>query len=117
MTLTATTRAFDGQHNVIERDVRLICERTGVPYLSPHKLRHGHVVHALKQARNLSELKGISQNIMHSSVVITDQVYGQFTHSDVKNIIANLGASQPEVGDQLSQLLALLNAAKAKGLL
>ncbi len=96
MKLKATTKAYAGRNDVIERDVRLICERAGVPYQSPHKLRHGHVVHALKQARNMAELKAISQNIMHASVVITDQVYGKLINNNVRDVISNLGTqAQP----------------------
>lgn len=91
MSLKATTKAYQGRNNVIECDVRLICKRAGVPYQSPHKLRHGHVVHALKQARNMAELKAISQNIMHASVVITDQVYGKLVNDNVRSVISNLG--------------------------
>ncbi len=68
MAITETTAAFGGRHNVIQEDVRLICDRAGVDYLSPHKLRHGHVMYALKKAQNMAELKAISQNIMHASV-------------------------------------------------
>ena len=80
--------------------MRLICERAGVPYQSPHKLRHGHVVHALKQARNMAELKAISQNIMHASVIITDQVYGKLINDNVRDVISNLGtqAQPPQSG-------------------
>jgi integrase len=91
MTLTATTRAFDGRHNAVERDVRLICKLVGMPYLSPHKLRHGHAVYALKKAKNMAQFKAISQNLMHSSAVITDQVYGKLVNDDVKDIIGGLG--------------------------
>lgn len=91
MTLTATTRAFEGRHNAVERDVRLICKLAGLPYLSPHKLRHGHAVYALKKAKNMVQFKAISQNLMHSSAVITDQVYGRLVNDDVKDIIDGLG--------------------------
>jgi integrase len=112
MTLTSTTKAFDGRHNVIERDVRLICKLAGVPYQSPHKLRHGHVVYALKLARNMAELKAISQNVMHASVTITDQVYGRLLDSDVQTIISNLGQSHASssMEDKLDKLLSLLQA-------
>jgi integrase len=90
MTLTTTTRAFVGRHNLIARDIRLICAKAGVPYLSPHKLRHGHTVYALKRAHNMAQLKAISQNIMHESVVTTDQIYGRLINDDVQEIIAGL---------------------------
>jgi len=90
MTLTATTRAFEGRNNIIAKDVRLICEKAGVPYLSPHKLRHGHTVHGLKRAHDMAQLKAISQNIMHESVVTTDQIYGKLITDDVRDIISSL---------------------------
>ena len=107
--LTPTLTAYAGRYDVIQRDVRIICKLAGVDYLSPHKLRHGHVVHALKQARNMAELKAISQNIMHSSAVITDKVYGRLMNNDVANIIASLGQgpSNDLVG-KLEDLLQLL---------
>ena len=92
MAFLPADRAMLGRRNAIEHDVRLVCGLTGVPYLSPHKLRHGHVVYALKQARNMAELKAISQNVMHASVTITDQIYGGLTNDDVRQIIAGLGA-------------------------
>jgi len=109
MSLTATTRAFEGRNNVVERDVRLVCDLAGIPYQSPHKLRHGHVVHALKLARNMAELKAISQNVMHSSVTITDQVYGKLIANDVQDIIGNLGKDKTiKLSEQICELLILL---------
>ena len=108
--LTSTIKAYEGRVDVIERDVRIICALAGVEYQSPHKLRHGHVVHALKQARNMAELKAISQNIMHSSVVITDQVYGKLITNDVKDIIGDLGTGTRDstLSDKINELIALL---------
>ncbi len=60
------------------------------PYHSPHKLRHGHTVHALKQAKDIADLKAISQNLMHSSITITDGVYGVLGKEDVATRIAGL---------------------------
>lgn len=90
MTLTATTRAFAGRHNTIQKDIRLICELANVPYLSPHKLRHGHTVYALKRTANVAQLKAVSQNIMHKSLVTTDQIYGRLINDDVHDIISSL---------------------------
>lgn len=90
MTPTPTTRAFEGRHNIIQKDIHLICSLAGIPYLSPHKLRHGHTVYALKRASNVAQLKAISQNIMHSSLVTTDQIYGRLINDDVQEIISSL---------------------------
>jgi site-specific recombinase XerD len=90
MRLTQTVTCFDGRNSVIEHDLRLICARANVHYLSPHKLRHGHVVFALKHSNNLADLKAISQNVMHASVVITDQIYGRLMNDDVQKTITSL---------------------------
>lgn len=109
MTATATERAYVGRPQVVEDDVRLVCELAGVPYLSPHKLRHGHVVYALKQARNMLDLKAISQNVMHKSVTITDGIYGQLVSDDVRNTIARLGTNQTGgLESKIDQLLKML---------
>ena len=104
MQFKPTTQAYIGRNGTIERDVRLICERAGVDYLSPHKLRHGHVVYALRQARDMEDLKAISQNVMHSSVTITDGRYGNLLRSDVRNVITTLGTKQNEQADLLRLL-------------
>lgn len=112
MSVTATTNAYNGRKDAIEEDTRLICARANVPYLSPHKLRHGHVVYALKLAHNMAELKAISQNVMHSSVTITDQVYGKLIADDVKSIIGKLGTGAVPVHDieeKIAELIRLLN--------
>lgn len=90
MTLTPTLRAFVGRHNIVAKDIRLICKKANVDYLSSHKLRHGHAVYALKRASNMAQLKAISQNIMHESVVTTDQIYGRLIDDDVQQIISGL---------------------------
>jgi site-specific recombinase XerD len=90
MQFTPTSQAFTGRNNVIQRDIKLICKKADVPYLSPHKLRHGHTVYALKRAQNVAQLKAISQNIMHKSLVTTDQIYGKLLNDDVQEIIASL---------------------------
>jgi site-specific recombinase XerD len=113
MNITGTCKAFTGRHNAIERDVRLICEWAEVPYLSPHKLRHGHVVHALKNARDLADLKAISQNVMHASVTITDQVYGGLLDNDVRDIIGRLGDS-PAATDKIDEILSMLKQIQNK---
>jgi integrase len=90
MTLTPTSHAFTGRYNIFKEDLHIICQLAGIPYLSPHKLRHGHTVYALKKAQNVAQLKAISQNIMHSSLVTTDQIYGRLIYDDVQDIISSL---------------------------
>jgi integrase len=93
-------------------DLTLLCERAGIPYLSPHKFRHGHVVYARQFARTLEEMKAISQNVMHANMIVTDGIYGELVNNTVKNTIARLG--QVPAGDgleaKLDELLRLLQS-------
>jgi hypothetical protein len=63
-------------------------------YHFPHKFRHGHAVNAIKSARDVSDLKAISQNLMHANLSITDGVYGVLSDADVRNRIQGLGSSE-----------------------
>jgi integrase len=112
MVIVPTWVAHIGRGDLVARDLALLCTLAGVDYLSPHKLRHGHVVYALKQARTMAEMKAISQNVMHASVVITDQVYGRLMDEETRRIIASLGAKKNSAGapaEKLDEILALLH--------
>jgi hypothetical protein len=72
-----------------------LCERVGVKYHSPHKLRHGHAAYAIKQAKTVAESKAISQNLMHSNLSTTDGTYGVLSQQDVGDTISGLGVRAP----------------------
>lgn len=112
MQLTPTLIAFEKRHTIIPDDIRLICSKANVPYQSPHKLRHGHVVYARSLAHTMEEYKAVSQNVMHSSLVITDQVYGDLTNNQVQSVIAGLGSQTSNTNDLVAQLTALLERLK-----
>ena len=67
--------------------LKKLCLIADVPYYSAHKLRHGHAVYGIKHARNLADLKALSQNLMHSNVGITDGLYGKLPDDDLENIM------------------------------
>ena len=115
LVLKESSRAIEGRASVIGEDLRPLCEKAGVEYRTPHKFRHGHAVYALKQARTIADLKAISQNMMHESVVVTDAIYGKFTSGDIKQTLANLG-TRSEIGE-MEKLLELLKQAKSQGLI
>jgi integrase len=70
--------------------LKRLCALAGVAYRSPHKLRHGHAVYALSLARNVADLKAISQNLMHSDLRTTDQIYAILGNDDVMTRIGGL---------------------------
>ncbi|UCC51052.1 MAG: site-specific integrase, partial [Anaerolineaceae bacterium] len=41
----------------VRKDLKRWLESVGLPYRSPHQFRHGHAVHALKQAQDVADLK------------------------------------------------------------
>lgn len=88
--ITATTTVAAGRIKTIQDDIRLICALAGIPYRSPHKLRHGHAVYALKRAQDMKTWKAVSQNMMHSSTTTTDKIYGGLLDDDLRNVITNL---------------------------
>jgi hypothetical protein len=59
----------------------------------------------------MEQLKAISQNVMHSSVGITDGIYGRLVADDVHETIANLteeNDSKQENNKLLGELLRIL---------
>jgi len=88
--LTPCLRSYEGRNNTVQKDIKLLCETLGVTYLSPHKLRHGHVVYAVERVKNMHQLKAVSLNVMHSSVVITDGIYNRLVGDHVRDVISEL---------------------------
>jgi integrase len=76
---------------VLADGLRDLCEMAGVPYLSPHKLRHGHAVYMMKRVKDMRQLKSLSQNLMHTSVAITDGTYGRLVSDDIAEMYSELG--------------------------
>jgi len=100
-------RQMRGKRNQLVENMKTICELAGVEYKSPHKLRHGHAIYGVKHARTIAELKAVSQNLMHSSIQITDGIYGNLSGDDTRRIIGGLATEKPE-GGHPADLAALL---------
>ncbi|HEY4689650.1 MAG TPA: site-specific integrase [Anaerolineae bacterium] len=77
--------------NGLGKNIRALFEKAGLPPMSPHKFRHGHAVYGLKAAREISDLKAVSMNLMHSSIGITDSIYAVLSENDMQERIARLG--------------------------
>ena len=90
---------------MVAKGLQKLCERAGVTYHSPHKLRHGHTVYALKRAHDIADLKAISQNLMHSSLTITDSVYGVLSSDDISERLTGLSANNKSRDNDLRQEL------------
>lgn len=75
---------------LLAKGLQRLCERAGVPYLSPHKLRHGHAVYMMRRISDMKALKSLSQNMMHKSVTTTDEIYAPMVRDDVEELYGSV---------------------------
>lgn len=71
---------------VLNNGLRKLSARAGVPYLSAHKLRHGHAVYMMRRVKDMHGLKSLSQNLMHKSVSTTDGIYARLVRDDIADL-------------------------------
>jgi len=65
-------------------------------------------VYALKLAKNIAELKAVSQNLMHSNISTTDGIYGILSETDIREQISSLGKiANSSKEDRLEELANL----------
>jgi hypothetical protein len=79
--------------SILRQEVDHLFDLAGLPYMSPHKFRHGHATYGLKQAKDIGDLKAVSQNLMHANIGITDGIYAILSTEDMQDRIASLGKS------------------------
>jgi hypothetical protein len=66
----------------LNKDLHEWLARVELPYHSPPKFRHGHATYALKRCKDAADLKAVSQNLMHSSLTVTDSICGVLSSED-----------------------------------
>jgi integrase len=71
--------------SILRQEVAHLFDQAGIPYMSPHKFRHGHATYGLKQAKDIDDLKAVSQNLMHANIGITDGIYAILSTEDVQD--------------------------------
>ena len=79
------------RETMFRRSLLRLCEQAGIPYKSPHKIRHGFGVYGVKHAKDIKEMKAISQNMMHANMGITDGLYGKLAEDDLDDIMGTFG--------------------------
>lgn len=95
------------RHVKVRRDLRTWLTRVGLPYHSPHKFRHGHATYSLERANSIADLKAVSQNLMHSNLKTTDELYAILGDDQVRERILRLGRSSGSNGDVAAMLRTL----------
>lgn len=82
------TYAMTGRRSGMYDGIKELCRLAGVEFKSPHKIRHGHGVYGVRKARDMAQLKALSQNMMHANVGITDGIYGNLPEDEVASILS-----------------------------
>jgi integrase len=90
----------------LNKDLHEWLARVELPYHSPHKFRHGHATYALKRCKDVADLKAVSQNLMHSSLTVTDSIYSVLSTEDVGERIAGLSGEEDAHVDIDERLVA-----------
>lgn len=100
----------------VRKIFRSAFERVGLPYVNPHSIRNTltHLAYQLKL--DGEQLKALSQNIGHDSVLTTLNSYGSLTTERQAEVIRSLGRKQPDTApdDAMVDKIAEKVAAKLK---
>ncbi|MBN1955451.1 MAG: hypothetical protein JW900_10425 [Anaerolineae bacterium] len=94
MSLITRLQPGKGRETAVARDIRKLCKRADIPYRSPHQLRHTHIAYAITCAKDMADMKAISQNVMHESLMTTESTYGGLPTDAVAARIAALTPPQ-----------------------
>lgn len=100
-------RPGHSRNSGLGRNLRRFSQATGLPYKSPHAYRHGHILYALKHAKNIADYQAISQNVLHADMFTTSRHYGKFTSDERQNYLDNMlktSSEQPVDSDLLRQV-------------
>jgi integrase len=90
LSLDGTAKATRYRRLKITRALKKLCVKVDVKYRNPHKLRHGFAMYAFGLAKDIGDLKAISQNLMHADLKTTDGIYGVLGSDDVQARIGGL---------------------------
>jgi integrase len=84
------------RHQALDKRLRLLFDKAGLPYKSAHKFRHGHAVYGLQHAQTMADYKAVSMNLMHEDIKITDEIYAPIMSNEVQLRISRLADSKPD---------------------
>lgn len=80
----------------------------GLPYFPPHTFRHLAINLAFKACKDGEQIKAISQNFGHEHVATTISVYGNYTPSQLTEIIQGMNFSGREITTSPEELKEIL---------
>ena len=89
------------RNQLLNKRLKILFKFANLPYKSAHKFRRGHLIYGLNFIKDISQYKALSQNLMHSTITITDQYYAKFTDRDLKGKILDIFQDIPENNPKL----------------
>jgi integrase len=97
-----------GQHRTsrLRKDLNRWLDSVGLPYFPPHAFRRGHASYGLANSRTVADYKAVSENLMHSSLAVTDEIYAEMADKNVRRRIGALGIRGLNGQDQYKTLEA-----------
>ncbi len=102
-------------------ELHIICKMAEIPYKSPHAFRHGHIHYGMSHCHNLSEMKALSENVMHSSFETTDKLYSEMNADQVNDFISQIGSDENEketnmelTDEEIKNVMQILSKLKMK---
>jgi integrase len=109
-----------GEHRgeALYKRLKILFELADLPFMGPHRFRHGHAVYGLLHAKDMADYKAVSINLMHADVTITDKIYAPLLAVEVKGRISRLGKNPVAVPNaQLDAFIQGLQKADLKSAL
>jgi len=103
-------KASPNRGKEFRKELKRLCNRAGISYLSPHKLRHGHAIYGINCAKDMKEYKALSQNLMHDSISITDGIYGNLNEDDIRDTLAGFTNKKDSIKIDSSNAQDLIRA-------
>ncbi|MBN1887433.1 MAG: hypothetical protein JW850_05565 [Thermoflexales bacterium] len=90
MSVLVSSKPNVNRRDKVAKGLKRLCRHARVRYRSPHKIRHGYAVYALKLAPDVATYKAVSMNLMHADLSVTDGIYAVLNQDDVRGMIAGL---------------------------
>ena len=108
----SSERPGENRNIAISKRIHRLFDRAGLPYKSPHKFRHGHVVFGLQHAKTMADYQAVSTNLMHEDIRVTDSIYARLASDEVKQRIAGLTTSattRAVAGNRMTEFVSVLS--------
>jgi hypothetical protein len=92
----------------LNKDLHRWLERVGLPRHPPQEGRHDRLGYPKKRCDCVANLKAVGQNLMHSSLVTTDDIYGvlgDYVGAQIASMSRDSSSTEGKSREELVDLL------------